>query len=124
MLQVSSLTAELESAADSSQGLERQLQSAEQSQRELERQVEAGERSREEMQGAAQQAKAADVQVKALQARLTQATEATADIGKELAEARTQVVYHISSSCWCLHTQPLSQHCQQADSLVYRSSAL
>jgi len=54
--------------------------------------VEESERSREEMQGAAQQAKAADVQVKALQARLTQATEATSTIGKDLAHARTQVI--------------------------------
>jgi hypothetical protein len=57
--------------------------------------VEKGERSREEMQGAAQQAKAADVQVKALQARLTQATEATSTIGKDLAQARTQVHWQI-----------------------------
>ncbi len=54
--------------------------------------MEESERSREEMQGAAQQAKAADVQVKALQARLTQATEATSTIGKDLAQARTQVI--------------------------------
>ncbi len=57
--------------------------------------MEEGERSREEMQGAAQQAKAADVQVKALQARLTQATEATSTIGKDLAQARTQVHWQI-----------------------------
>lgn len=82
----------MDSAAQSSQDLQGQLQSAEQSQRELRRQVEEGERRREEMQGAAQQGKAADVQVKALQARLTQATEATSTIGKDLAQARTQVI--------------------------------
>lgn len=54
--------------------------------------MEQGERRREEMQGATQQGKAADVQVKALQARLTQATEATSTIGKDLALARTQVI--------------------------------
>ena len=85
------MTAQLDSAARSSQDLQGQLQSAEQSQRELRRQVEEGERSREGMQGAAQQAKAADVQVKALQARLTQATEASSTVGKDLAQARTQV---------------------------------
>jgi len=94
-MQVASLTAQLGSAAQSSQDLQGQLQSAEHSQRELRRQVEEGERSREEMQGAAQQAKAADVQVKALQARLTQATEATSTIGKDLAQARTQVHWQI-----------------------------
>lgn len=53
--------------------------------------MEEGERSRQEIQGAAQQGKAAEVQVKALQARLTRASEATASIGRDLAEARTQV---------------------------------
>ena len=60
--------------------------------------MEEGERSREEMQGAAQQGKAADVQVKALQARLTQATEATSTIGKDLTQARTQVTIIIIST--------------------------
>ena len=104
-LQVSSLRAEVESGSQSSQDLERQvqsaehsqrdlekqLQSAEQSRRDLERQLEEHERSRAEMQGAAHQAKAADVQVKALQAGLKQATEATATVGKDLAQACTKV---------------------------------
>ena len=86
---------ELERQVQSGEGrqreLERQVQSGEGRQRELERQVEEGERSRQEVQGAAQQGKAAEVQVKALQARLTQATQAAATIGKDLAQSRTQV---------------------------------
>ena len=90
-LQVASLQAELQGSSSSGQELERQAQSSQQRQRELERQVEEGERSRQEMQAAAQQGKAAEVQAKALQARLTQATEATASIGQDLAAARSQV---------------------------------
>lgn len=85
------LERQVQSAEHSQRDLEKQLQSAEQSRRDLERQLEEHERSRAEMQGAAQQAKAADVQVKALQAGLTQATEATAVVGKDLAQARTKV---------------------------------
>ena len=93
---MSSLQEELQSSSSSRQELEGQAHLSQQRQRELERQVEEGERSRQEMQGAAQQGKAAEVQMKALQARLTQATEATASIGRDLAEARTQVS---KSSC-------------------------
>lgn len=95
--QVSSLQEELQLGSDRRQELERQVQSGEGRQRELEREVEEGERSRQEVQGAAQQGKAAEVQVKALQARLTQATQAAATIGQDLAQARTQV--HSLSCC-------------------------
>ena len=88
---MSSLQEELQSSSDSRQELERQAQSRQQRIEGLERQVAEGEGSRQEMQAAAQQGKAAEVQVKALQARLTQATETTAGIGRQLAEARTQV---------------------------------
>ena len=90
---MSSLQAELQSSSNSRQELERQVQSAEGRIGALERQAEEGERSRQEMQGAAQQGKAAEVQVKARQARLSQATEATASIGRDLAHARSQVAH-------------------------------
>lgn len=90
-MQVSSLQEEVRSSHASRQEAERQVQASEERQRELEGQVEEGERRGREMQGAAQQGKAAEVQVKALQARLAQATQAAATIGQDLAEARTQV---------------------------------
>lgn len=89
-MQVSSLQEEVQSGSTSRQELERQVQAGKERQRKLEGQVEEGERRGREMQGAAQQGKAAEVQVKALQARLAQATQAAATMGQDLAEARTQ----------------------------------
>lgn len=100
--QVSSLQSQLHNSQTEAAASQQQLSSLESqlasSQAQQAQHAQQAERARQEQQAVSQQGKAAEVQVKALQARLDQATQLAASNDTDLAQAKAQV----SLLCSCV----------------------